>query len=408
MIYAAATTQRAIGWVIFIAVIIGFVIYILFNFRASKPEVGSEIELAPNRKPYYDDDELETKRLDRSLLFALGMLGIIGVGLPLYWLGEPGRQEGAAAGFDFRATKRGLASYESRCQQCHGPGGTGGVVSVALTNSEGDFEAQVNWKAPALTSVLTRFDESEVTHVLNYGRNGIMPPWGAPGGGPLTTEQIDDLIHYLRSIQLPEDELRPLVDAGVTEGAREILVTPGSALQKGLDDAAAITDPAQKAAATKAANDAVDKAVDDYVKSISDPSSPWYATIYGKLLFNNPASSGAYSCARCHTKGWSYDGEDVTAQTTGKPLIESYIDGGGFFGPSLIDGTAVRKFETPKLHQDFVATGSVEGKQFGVAGNGSGQMPGFGPRLDDTVKKTYPAILTDNEIAAIVAYERSL
>ncbi|HEV8297896.1 MAG TPA: cytochrome c [Acidimicrobiales bacterium] len=408
MLIAAATTQRAIGWVIFGLVIAGFVIYILVNIRSGKPEVGSEVELAANRKPYLDDAELETKKLDRSLLFALGMLGIIAVGLPLYWLGEPGRHDGAAAGFDYRATQRGAASYESRCAQCHGPGGTGGVVSVALTDADGKFEAQVSWKAPALTSVLTRYDESEVTQVLNYGRNGVMPAWGAPGGGPLTTKQIDDLIHYLRSIQLPEDQVATAVADGVKAGAREILLTPTSSLQKGLNDANALTDPTQKANALKAANAAIDKAVDDYVKSISDPNSPWFATVYGKLLFNNAAGQGAYGCARCHTKGWSYDGATVTSKTTGSKLVDAYIDGGGFFGPNLRGGVTVRKFETVKQHQDFIALGTSDGKLYGVAGMGSGQMPGFGARTDDTLKKTYPAILTENEIAAIVAYERSL
>jgi hypothetical protein len=43
-----------------------------------------------------------------------------------------------------------------------------------------------------------------------------------------------------------------------------------------------------------------------------------------------------------------------------------------------------------------------------VPSNGSGQMPGFGPRTDDALKVTYPSILTDDQIAAVVAYERSL
>lgn len=406
---AAATTQRAIGWVIFGLVILGFVVYVLVNIRTGKREVGSEVELAANRKPYLSDEELESKKLDRSLLFALGMLALIGVGLPLYWLGEPGRQKGAAQGFDKRATSRGAESFASRCESCHGPGGTGGVASVTLTDpATGKFEAQVTWKAPALTAVLTRFDESEVTQVLNYGRNGVMPAWGAPGGGPLNTAQIDDLIHYLRSIQLPEADLRKSVDDGITAGAREVVLAQNSSLQKALDSANAITDAKQKAAAVKTATDNITKAVDDFVKQISDPKSPQFASVYGKLIFNNPAAQGAYSCARCHTEGWSYDGTSVTSKLTGQPVVDQYLDGGGFFGPELRNGVTVRKFPTVKQHQTFVATGTEDGKQFGIAGMGSGQMPGFGARQDDTVKKTYPAILTDNEIAAVVAYERSL
>ena len=39
--------------------------------------------------------------------------------------------------------------------------------------------------------------------ILVYGRPGTpMPAWGTEGGGPLTTQQIDELIAYIGSIQL--------------------------------------------------------------------------------------------------------------------------------------------------------------------------------------------------------------
>ena len=54
-----ASTQRAIGFVVLAVVVIGFVVWLIANLRAGSDEVGSEIELAPNRKPYLSDDELE-------------------------------------------------------------------------------------------------------------------------------------------------------------------------------------------------------------------------------------------------------------------------------------------------------------------------------------------------------------
>ena len=63
-----------------------------------------------------------------------------------------------------------------------------------------------SWKAPALNTVLYRYSKDEVKFILNYGRqNTPMPAWGAPGGGPLTEQQLDDVIAYLYSIQLPGD-----------------------------------------------------------------------------------------------------------------------------------------------------------------------------------------------------------
>ena len=51
----AASTPRTIGLVLAIIVAVGFAIYVLFNIRAGRKEIGAEVELAPNRKPYYDD-----------------------------------------------------------------------------------------------------------------------------------------------------------------------------------------------------------------------------------------------------------------------------------------------------------------------------------------------------------------
>ena len=49
-----------------------WLVYVWSNIRAGRPEAGSEIELAPNRKPYYDDEELEGRRLERVQLLGLG------------------------------------------------------------------------------------------------------------------------------------------------------------------------------------------------------------------------------------------------------------------------------------------------------------------------------------------------
>ncbi|MCP4225593.1 MAG: hypothetical protein GY773_19840, partial [Actinomycetia bacterium] len=90
----AASTQRTIGLDILAIVLIGFVVYVFFNIKSAKPELGSEIELAANRKPHLSDEELEGRKLDASLGWGMALLLVIGVGLPIYWLGEPGRQEG--------------------------------------------------------------------------------------------------------------------------------------------------------------------------------------------------------------------------------------------------------------------------------------------------------------------------
>ncbi len=403
----ASSTQTAVGRVIAVLVGLGFIAYVIANLRAAKPEVGSEIELAANRKPYFADDVLETSRLDRALVFALAMLGIIAVALPVYWLAEPARLTNAEEGFTIRSEKRGAKLYTADCAKCHGPGAVGGVNPTSITDDGGKFVANVSWKAPALTAVLTRYSEDEVTDVLNYGRNGVMPAWGAPGGGPLTTNNLRDIIIYLRTVQLPEAALRASVDGGIRDGAKVYVLADRPALQASLDAANRIAEPKAKAEAVKLATAAIETALDAYVKEISDPASPYFGSVYGKLVFSNTAAQGAYSCARCHTKGWSYSAAQVT-NTDGVPLEAAYSDGNGWFGPSLQGGATTRKFNTAATHEGFITGGSEKGKKYGNAGVGDGQMPGFGARIDDTAKVTYPAILSEAEIKAVVAYERGL
>ena len=60
-----ASTSTSIAWVILLVSLVGWILYAIFNVRAGRTEVGSEIELAANRKPYYDDEVLEGSRLER-------------------------------------------------------------------------------------------------------------------------------------------------------------------------------------------------------------------------------------------------------------------------------------------------------------------------------------------------------
>ena len=421
----AASTQRTVGFVILSIVFVGYVVYLILNSRSARDEVGSEIELAPNRKPYLEDEELEGSKLDKSLLAGLAMLAVIGVGLPLYWLGEPGRHQGLINDTDRVFADRGGEIYVegADCQQCHGAEGAGGSAPYTITDASGNFVATVAWSAPSLNTVLSRYSEDEVRHVLNYGRNNVMPAWGAPGGGPLTPQQIDYLIHYLRRIQIPESELREIVDTGVREGIAEHLGVAANdgavdewlgAVDAAVEEARAMAlaadeSLAEKTEATRA--EAIRRAGLELLAGGQAPGSELYRT-YGEILFNNQAAGGTYSCARCHTLGWSYDattdGDDSIDGHAG-PILESYTTGGGFFGPNLTGGGTLGQFEAAALHADFISAGQTIGQTYGRGGSGgNGQMPGFGPRTDDDLGVMYPATLTQDQIDAIVAFERNL
>ena len=283
------------------------------------------------------------------------LLVVIVVALPLYWVFEPSRQAGAEEGWDNRFASWGSQLFAPtadggfNCAGCHGGmGAVGGEAPFTVTDPQtGEIEA-VNWKAPALNTVFYRFSVPEVRFILNYGRPfSPMSPWGLVGGGPMNTQQIDNLIAYMQSIQIPREDC--------LEGEDPLNCDSGHL-------------PSDTQAEIEAAR-----------ARRSKTATP---RRYGEALFNLEIASGAYSCARCHTLGWSYD----------KPTTP----GQGAFGWNLTGGSVNNHFASEADMIAFIKTGSEEGKLYGRNGQGSGRMPGFG------------TLLTDEQIEAIVDYVRSL
>jgi mono/diheme cytochrome c family protein len=216
----AVTTQQKIGFAIAAVALAGWLIYI-FAVTHRTAEPGSEVELAPNRRPYMDDDAMEGPRLDKALGWAMALLAVVAIGLPLYWLHEPSRQAGAVKGFDERAIGRGHDLFTpapppsdpgSRkphfgCSNCHGPNGEGGVTSYSLPGT--NPPRQVQWQCPPLNTATLRFRDPEIQTIITYGRqNTPMPAWGLAGGGPMNDQQISDLIAYLHSIALSPEKAK--------------------------------------------------------------------------------------------------------------------------------------------------------------------------------------------------------
>ena len=227
----AASTVQSVGAVLAVVTMLGFIAYVIANVRSGRDEAGSEIELAPNRKPYYDDEELETTKLNRTLASGVVLLGIVSVGLPLYWLAEPGRQEGNIEESLRIFESRGHEQYEvgSQCVNCHGPEGTGGQAPYVLLDADSQFVANLQWRAPALDTVLMRFSREELAGIIDFGRPGTpMPAWGADGGGPRTVQEISNIVDYLASIQLSSDESKEAVAA---ELVAELNLLEGDDLQ---------------------------------------------------------------------------------------------------------------------------------------------------------------------------------
>ena len=351
-----ALTTTAIAWLLLVIVTAGFIVYAALNLRSSRDELGSEIELAPNRKEYYDDEVLEGRRLERVQLLGVLLLVVVVIGLPVYWIFEPARQAGAVEAQEEIFTEWGRRLFAPtaeggfNCAGCHGGyAGGGGEAAWNVSDPATGKVSAVNWKAPALNTIFYKFSEDEVRFILVYGRPfSPMSPWGIDGGGPMNDQQIDTLISYLWSIQVEREDCAP--------GEDDPRSCPSGHLPSDMQ------------------ND-----IDTRARQLVEDGT--YSS-YGEALFNLDLASGSYSCARCHTPGWSWGDPGVTGQ--------------GAFGWNLTGGKAATAFPNEADMIDFIRNGSVYGAKYGIQGQGSGRMPGYG------------SLLTDEQITAIVEYVRGL
>ena len=378
LIAANMTTQRSFAYVIGTIVLLALAGFVISHVRKGKAELGSEIELAPNRKRYLSDEELETTKLNWALWASAGLLAIVALSLPLYWLAEPGRQVGAVEDYQHIFTVRGEELYVTgaQCAKCHGADTGGGSTQFVITDQDGNYLDTVNWTAPPLNTVLLRFSEPEVREILTYGRPGTpMPAWGVKGGGPFTDQQMDNIIDFLWEKQLSPEEVTANIDKAVEKW------DPGIA---------------ERMKAVRAENAGVADATKGKRLAKEDELR------LGEFLFfmNDSTTGNSVACARCHVAGASF----------GKPWGTIEEIGKGRIAPNLV---GIEQTYTEVQHFNLVYTGSDYGKQFGSVAKGSGNMPGFGVNANndttyDLRKFGKAGMLSPEQIWSIVTFERNL
>lgn len=380
---ALMTTQRAFAYVILAVVFIGGAFFAFAQMRKGKPELGSEIELAPNRKRYLPDEELEGPKLNKALWASFGLLVICAVIVPIYWLAEPGRQDGAVETFRHTFEVRGEEMYinGAQCVNCHGTKGVGGAASYVITDEDGNYVDTVNWTAPALNNLMYRFSVPEIKDILVYGRPGTpMPAWGVAGGGPNTDQQLATVIEYLWTIQLTPDEVHKQVDDQVKAIDEDLY-----------DRMLAVRETNAKAAE-------LDPVSEDF-KRLDRADE----LVLGEILFSldiQGDGTNSYSCARCHVPGASI----------GKPWQTIDEIAKGRIAPNLV---GIEDNLTERQHYQLISNGTEFGKLYGANSMGSGRMPGFGSNpsnLTTADRREFGAggMLSPEQIWSIVTYERNL
>jgi mono/diheme cytochrome c family protein len=397
-------TSLFLGYSIAALATIGVGVFLIIQLQRARG--GSDH--AANRVKFDDDETLETKRLDRVLMTALVFLIVSAIGLPMYWAREPGRQSGEVERFSKEEIKRGFQIFQATstpqepggqlpygCAGCHGSVGQGGAASWTVTDVAGRTKA-VSWTAPAVNVAFQRYRPAEVQKILIYGRAGKpMPAWGAAGGGPMSEQQISDVMAYLNTVPKYEKNAEGICTAQYRTGIKlseKLFVNPedGSIPAENFDEDCKFKSTDEQTATiaeetstpiTQAQYPAL-KAYRDKLAELKGAKKADGTTVDPSTVAGSGAILFQTNCARCHTKGYSY-GDPGTM-------------GAGWFGPNLTGGRSLTQFPDKSTQIDFITEGVEEGKAYGTGGISKGVMPHFGNTM------------TEGQIDDVVAYARGL
>ena len=126
------------------------------------------------------------RSLDRYYTAGLAFMLVLIVGFPLYRLREPHLRSSAKAEQTATYTRIGADLFKQSCASCHGAGATGGGSGPTLDSKQ----------------FLTATSDSQAGLIVTGGVPGSsMSAWSVDYGGPLTDEQIRQLVTYLRSLE---------------------------------------------------------------------------------------------------------------------------------------------------------------------------------------------------------------
>jgi len=135
-----------------------------------------------------------TRRALLGLLATLGLLLLLGAAIAR----EPARQARAQRAWQGAAIARGAASFREACTECHGVHGEG-LVGPALNADDLLMPEMGQALPPRPRDRGWRGDlPAYLAGVIANGRAGSkMPGWSQRAGGPLTEQQIQDLVAFI-------------------------------------------------------------------------------------------------------------------------------------------------------------------------------------------------------------------
>ncbi len=130
------------------------------------------------------DPSLE-ESTNKWMVAGLVIMGLMVLAFPLYRFTEPANRDAARATHVESLATQGEAIFQLNCTACHGVAGEGGI-------------------GPALNSqqFLTAATDEQIGLLIAVGVPGTqMNAYSLDFGGPLTSEQIDAVVTFLRSLE---------------------------------------------------------------------------------------------------------------------------------------------------------------------------------------------------------------
>ncbi|MBI4670328.1 MAG: c-type cytochrome [Chloroflexi bacterium] len=120
--------------------------------------------------------------MDKRIILGLILTLAVALLLPFYFFNEASRMEAAGLAYQAESAARGVILYKDYCAECHG------------ANGEGEIGPALNEKR-----FLSKAHDAVLFDIIRDGvPNSAMPSWGQARGGPLTDQQVLDLVAFLR------------------------------------------------------------------------------------------------------------------------------------------------------------------------------------------------------------------
>ena len=203
------------------AVAAGAALVVLRTRSAPRPKS----KIPPALRPADIDSVLESNRLTKIHGWGLALTLFFAFFMPAYWVQEPQNRLDNEKMFEEESLERGERYYAmaidqqtgesnpagKECARCHGVEAEGGTNDFLNPDTGVRSVVQV----PELKTVFARYEEPPagyedarefIRETIERGRPGTdMPTWGNKFGGPLTEQELDDIVNWLESINEKPD-----------------------------------------------------------------------------------------------------------------------------------------------------------------------------------------------------------